>query len=263
MDDSAECKAALPWLTSAEALAELLRRFPATDKATLHAYHHTYHHYLAPIAWGKCRGRSVAERTLRLFEVGLGCGMPNGVGGGVQAWRAILPPPIILEMHTMEYDRACGEAWAIANPGNAALHFGDASSKSDLDRVFAATGGRPFDVIIDDGSHLSEHQHATLVGMLPRVRSGGLYVVEDIMSSCQDWPIMQPAQTVHAKRSGGTRDCMKTKRDTPTIFARLVGWQRVLADGRKGPAGESMLRISSTRVRHIHLGEGIAVLKTA
>lgn len=42
-----------------------------------------------------------------------------------------------------------------------------------------------FDVIIDDGSHLMFDQQITLYTLLPLVRSGGIYIMEDLHTSFQ------------------------------------------------------------------------------
>ena len=41
----------------------------------------------------------------------------------------------------------------------------------------------PFDVIIDDGSHVPSHQKLTFQTLWPHLRPGGLYAVEDIETS--------------------------------------------------------------------------------
>jgi len=46
--------------------------------------------------------------------------------------------------------------------------------------------GYQFDIIIDDGSHISEHQMLTLKVLWPLLRSGGLYIVEDLHTSYRD-----------------------------------------------------------------------------
>ena len=37
-----------------------------------------------------------------------------------------------------------------------------------------------FDIIIDDGSHASYHQQLTMVSLFALLRSGGLYIIEDL-----------------------------------------------------------------------------------
>lgn len=38
----------------------------------------------------------------------------------------------------------------------------------------------PFDLIVDDGSHNAEHQVVTAKALLPVIRKGGLYIIEDV-----------------------------------------------------------------------------------
>ena len=40
--------------------------------------------------------------------------------------------------------------------------------------------GRGFDVVIDDGSHVADHQIKTFEVLFPHLRSGGVYAIEDI-----------------------------------------------------------------------------------
>ncbi len=37
-----------------------------------------------------------------------------------------------------------------------------------------------FDIIIDDASHASHHQQNGFLEMFPKLRSGGLYIIEDL-----------------------------------------------------------------------------------
>ncbi len=55
----------------------------------------------------------------------------------------------------------------------------DQSKTADLDRLARAYA--PWDVVIDDGSHVHEHQILTAAVLLPHVRQGGVYIVEDVM----------------------------------------------------------------------------------
>ena len=37
-----------------------------------------------------------------------------------------------------------------------------------------------FDIIIDDGSHYSPHQQKTLGYLFPKLKAGGLFIIEDL-----------------------------------------------------------------------------------
>lgn len=44
----------------------------------------------------------------------------------------------------------------------------------------AVWAGREFDLIVDDGSHIAEHQIISVNTLMPFVRPGGLYIIEDV-----------------------------------------------------------------------------------
>ena len=58
------------------------------------------------------------------------------------------------------------------------FHEMDATKPDFLDAI----GDTTFDVIIDDGSHMTADQLATRDLLLPRMNPGGLYIIEDILS---------------------------------------------------------------------------------
>lgn len=60
----------------------------------------------------------------------------------------------------------------------------DQSSPADLAVLAAAEG--PFDVIIDNGSHINAHQVTTFYSLFEHLRDGGTYVIEDTQTSY--WP---------------------------------------------------------------------------
>lgn len=57
------------------------------------------------------------------------------------------------------------------------------ADQSDADSLKAMANGfgGNFDVIIDDGSHQREHQLLTAQVLIPYLRPGGLYCIEDVM----------------------------------------------------------------------------------
>lgn len=201
-----------------------------TDKVHIrHAYHHMYHRYMRDIALRACEKGSM---KIKILEIGLGChpsgGMVRGTpGGSAKAWRHVFPAPTFdLDLHVMEYDEACGKKWVQKNKEIATVHFGDQGSKDDLLRVVSEAGGGPFDVIIDDGSHLNEHQILSAQVLTEYLGHGGVLVLEDIHSACQSWPAN--LGTYLGENTGGSEGCMVTKQGEPTVFAKLVEWQKKL-----------------------------------
>jgi hypothetical protein len=57
---------------------------------------------------------------------------------------------------------------------------GDQGSRADLDRFIAQHGEPEFRIVIDDGSHASSHQQASLAALFRHVESGGMYIIEDL-----------------------------------------------------------------------------------
>jgi hypothetical protein len=114
-----------------------------TDKCNVaHAYQFALSRYLTPLR----------HRHVRLFEIGLGCNM-HSRGASFRLWTSFFPN---LDLHILEIDRACAEAWyaelSLADQGKVTLHFGDQSNVLNLLAIMKATTQTAlFDVIIDDG----------------------------------------------------------------------------------------------------------------
>jgi hypothetical protein len=199
-----------------------------------HKYQHMYHRYLAQSALQSCLEEPVQKKKFRMLEIGLGCHPSGGMihrtpGGSAFAWRHLFPADSFdLDLHIMEFDKQCATKWAADHPTIAKVHTGDASNATDLDRVWQESGGAPFDFIVDDASHINEHQIKTFEHMITHVAAeGGVYVIEDIHSSCEEWK----ANTGRVKTGlvvQGTEDCMETKDGKPTIYAKIVEWQKAL-----------------------------------
>ena len=64
---------------------------------------------------------------------------------------------------------------------------GDQSNTDDLKRYISENGGE-FDMIIDDGGHTMEQMQVSLNYLWDEVKSGGLYVIEDLHSCSGEWP---------------------------------------------------------------------------
>lgn len=60
------------------------------------------------------------------------------------------------------------------------IMYGDQSKKETMDRIKAMG---PFDIIVDDGSHIPEHVVFSFFSLWSSVKEGGLYVIEDLETS--------------------------------------------------------------------------------
>ena len=63
------------------------------------------------------------------------------------------------------------------------LYKYDQSKESDLKKFISDVKKIEFDIIIDDASHLMRDQQITFKHLFPLLKSGGIYVIEDLHSS--------------------------------------------------------------------------------
>ena len=104
----------------------------------------------------------------RILEIGV-----KG-GGSTAFWKALFPSALIVGMDIKL------RQWLRSQPSADGVIYVE-GDQTDVPRLEAVAGQYgPFDIVIDDGSHISAHQETTLRTLLPYVRDGGLYIVEDI-----------------------------------------------------------------------------------
>jgi len=70
-----------------------------TDKVNLHHYETLYEKYLT----------RYRDTSVRVLEIGLGCGTSRGAGASAQTWREYLGYKA--DLHYLEIDKKCGENW--------------------------------------------------------------------------------------------------------------------------------------------------------
>lgn len=136
-------------------------------------YADVYQAYLAP----------VRDKVEHFCEIGLGVPGPNWAaniahgnnsdgGGSIRMWAEFLPKAQIYGLDINPAPHLDG--------GRVQTYLVDQSSEASLEQFKSQTGGVFFDVIIDDGSHIADHQQLTLSVMWERLRPGGLYFIEDL-----------------------------------------------------------------------------------
>jgi hypothetical protein len=124
------------------------------DKGGTHSYIAEYEQLLAPYR-EKCA----------FMEIGLALGL------SVAMWNEYFVEGQFTGADlSINFDRDRFPAWDFVEC--------DATKPEFLD----ALGDRRFDVVIEDGSHMTVDQIATRDLLLPRMNPGGLYIIEDILN---------------------------------------------------------------------------------
>ena len=130
-----------------------------TDKAADHWYTPHYHQ----------RFEAIRQDPITLLEIGIGgYNDPSAGGKSLRMWRDYFPNAVIVGLDITPHDPIDG----------CVVELGDATDNRVLKHLGETYG--PFDIIIDDGSHVSEDIMRTWVGLWGYVRDGGWYVIEDL-----------------------------------------------------------------------------------
>jgi len=129
-----------------------------TDKVT-HGYLPIYDTYLDEI-------RPLAKKVLEIGIAG---------GASLRMWQDYFPPAVVVGVdHNRDYCNVEGERIRCI--------CGDATRPDTWDRIRDSFGG-DFDLLVDDGFHTTADIITAFGFAFPLVRSGGLYVVEDVGTS--------------------------------------------------------------------------------
>jgi hypothetical protein len=138
-----------------------------TDKWGPHFYTPVYHELVS--RW--------RDHPIRLLEIGVGGYDLKTVGGASLAmWAEYFPRGQITGIDIAEKRLAL----------DARIKFfrGSQDDPAFLKSVCDARG--PFDVIIDDGSHVPKHVVTSFHVLFPALTEGGLYIIEDVQTAF--WP---------------------------------------------------------------------------
>lgn len=145
---------------------DALARLYGTDKSSeMHDYTSLYAHHLGP------RRRQVRA----VLEIGVGGvnswdGYDTMAGGqSLRMWRDYFPNAMIVGVDV--HDKQ------ISGP-RLVFECGDQSDAEFMRGVAEAYG--PFDLVVDDGSHIGRHIAASFEALWTSVRPGGYYVIEDL-----------------------------------------------------------------------------------
>jgi cephalosporin hydroxylase len=124
---------------------------------------HKLRHYL-PIY------EAALTRTQRMLEIGV------DRGGSLQMWRKYMPDATIVGL-----DINPKAAQHSAPAQDIHVRIGDQSDTDFLAAVLDEFG--PFDTVLDDGGHTAKQMIGSFQYLFPRLKPGGVYIVEDVCAN--------------------------------------------------------------------------------
>lgn len=131
-----------------------------TDKSSaFHNYTEVYSQYLAPLK----------NKPVKFLEIGI------FKGNSVKLWESYFPRA---ELHFIDINPDRIEY----HSSRSQYHFLSQSDAKAL-KLFGKQVGGNFDVIIDDGGHTMKQQIISFKNLFHLVKSGGLYIIEDLHTS--------------------------------------------------------------------------------
>jgi len=139
----------------AKTLDEIGRGFGTDKSSQWHSYLKYYDQFF----------RDIRDEHIRLLEIGV------WEGASLRTWDEYFKNAVIVG-----FDIDNKEQY---NSEKVVTYKGNQASESDLKEVNSAFG--PFDIILDDGSHMGSHQLFSFEKLFPLLNPGGFYVIEDCL----------------------------------------------------------------------------------
>jgi hypothetical protein len=124
---------------------------------------HKWQHYLEIYDRHLSRFRNT---PLHILEIGV------SRGGSLALWRKYFGPDAVL--FGIDIDPSCRRF----DKRDAHIRIGSQDDIEFLRSIVSEMGG--IDVVIDDGSHIADHQRASFQTLFPLLNDGGIYICEDL-----------------------------------------------------------------------------------
>jgi demethylmacrocin O-methyltransferase len=138
-----------------------------SDKWGGHFYTTHYHEHF----------HKLRNKKLRILEIGVGgYESPHFGGESLRMWKRYFPQSMIYSIDI--YDKSALQEKRIR------IFQGDQANEAFLRKICEEAG--PFDIIIDDGSHIVSHVLTSFKTLFPLMKEDGIYAIEDIQTSY--WP---------------------------------------------------------------------------
>lgn len=118
------------------------------------------------------------EKVEKVVEIGLQRGgkwRTDKVSPSVEMWKEFFPSAHIygFDIKNLKF-----------NDKRVTFIQGDQGKGADISKLRSSVDN--VDLIIDDGSHEACHQYFTFLSLWPKVKSGGVYIIEDMNPVVQD-----------------------------------------------------------------------------
>lgn len=150
-------------------LSEISKIYPTDKDFTHNYYNNVYEHYFSPIRFN----------VLKVCEIGIG-GFWDEVGwshgNSLKVWRDYFVNAHILGLDIQKYSIS-GDLNRIE------IDWIDQSKKDVV--IEYSSKLNDYDIIIDDGSHNTYDQQITFAYFFKSLKSGGIYVLEDLHTSIE------------------------------------------------------------------------------
>lgn len=165
MDSKEEGKAASGPIN----LTDLADRYGSDKGSTKHRYTELYHMLFNPY-----RQRKITFLEMGLLvggpEVGADADRETGDLPSIRMWLEYFPKADIHGLDVSDFSWFKDERFT--------FHRCDMDDRAEITRAIDAMPAP--DIVIDDASHASHHQQNAFLEIFPRLKSGGLYVIEDL-----------------------------------------------------------------------------------
>ena len=130
-----------------------------TDKSSkIHGFTKTYESYFEPLQ----------DQAIKLLEIGVQS------GASLRMWKHYFPNADIVGIDYFDLK--------VMNEDRIKIIQGEQKDTSVMEKALL---DGPFDIIIDDGSHQNQDITASFEYLFPRMKPGGVYVIED--TTCTYW----------------------------------------------------------------------------
>lgn len=140
-------------------LDDLALKAGADKGSNFHNYTEVYAQYFS----------SLKDKPIKFLEIGI------DRANSVKLWEAYFPNA---DLHFMDITFQNVQYFSTRSK----YHLANQESAEDLARFIQEAGGA-FDIILDDGGHTMNQQITSFRHLFPHVKSGGMYIIEDLHTS--------------------------------------------------------------------------------